>query len=288
VNKPNPDLQHELAEKLNRVQWHGHYFGCLCAFHDDHKPSMFVYDNGFRCSSCNVFGSLEYLSSKINHSVIQYKPEEKSNIQDKPNWNLWLKKYGSYGALVKSALETAQLLPSTIAYIRTRGLWDLRNQFGFADGFILVPVYNATGRLVDVVARTTPYKQTSTKYFARPRQSDTDYHLLSANWKRVEESDYAVFYIAGVFDVFSFEVAEIPAITGLQGKSMVRRYAELLKDIRKKIYIITDVGEEKEGIKLQQMLGWRGKLLRPNMRDSKDANEILVKYGADALKELIK
>ena len=56
----------EIAEVLDYSHRYGHYVSGLCPFHDDHKPSFFVYPDSYICLSCGAHGKSSTLLEKQN------------------------------------------------------------------------------------------------------------------------------------------------------------------------------------------------------------------------------
>lgn len=275
----------ELAEGLKNVQWHRNYISACCVWHDDSNPSMLVYDDGyFKCLSCGVYGNHQKLQRKLQGKIVSKAIEQKSAF---PPWQSWLKKYTTYEDAAQQAYNNARNFPALLSYLKQRRLDNFIKQgrFGWLDGWLSFPVFDEDDNFIDWVVRSHPSKKTDIKYAIRPRKNrTTDNHLYCPDWNFLNESQ-EIYFPFGLLDAWSIFAAGLPSITGITGQLV---NPELLCDIRKTIYIIPDRDELQGAMRLQEQLGWRGRVLRLDYPDEcKDSNDIHIGHGVNSLREMI-
>lgn len=100
----------------------------------------------------------------------------------------------------------------------------------------------------------------------------TDPNLLYApNWRLYDNAD-VVFVTYGIFDAITLAVNGVMAVSSICGKTT---NPIGFVEIRKRIVIIPDLGEEKEANILATRLGWRGEASRISYPEGcKDLNDI--------------
>jgi DNA primase len=172
-------------------------------------------------------------------------------------------------------------------YLKKRGINELVNKLGigFLDGFYIFPVYDPSGDIIGLVARAGQIIQDSYAFrYTIPKGQPP--LLYSTDWKIVQSSSY-LYLTYGIFDAITLSLCGFPAVSGTTGHKLTK---ELFQDIRKKIYIIEDGDgqDHQSAIQLAINLGWRGKPVQPDYpQGTKDMNEVLVKYGKEAVISLI-
>jgi len=282
IPKQNKALQETVANRLNGVQWHGHYFTSVCPFHHSIpvRASMFVYPDGYRCASCSAYGTLDYLNKSLNGLRVSHITTEEV-VDEKPEWSKYLKEHGSYRAAATHAYRIIQEFPVLGNYFADRGLGNIikAGKVGYIDGWYSFPIFDEDNNFVDWVLRASQHKTTTTKYAVRPRLNKRDvFSLYAADWDLVNSSN-ELYVPFGMLDMWTLHLCGFPAATGLLGKS---HKSEWFDGIRKPIYLIPDLGEESEAYKFAKQLGWRGRVLRlAYPKYCKDPNDILKMYGKD-------
>lgn len=282
----NPQLQENLSDRLDKVHWHGNYFTCLCVFHDNiDTPAMFVYEDGFRCASCNAWGSLEKLERKLSNVPVRFHDEDEQEENEHPNWFEYRDKYGGWEGAAVQAYKTGRKFPVLMKYMQERKLEDMIiiGKIGYMDGWLSFPVFNERDKFVDWVLRATPSKHTEIKYAVRPRSRKNEgFGLYAADWDKVMSAK-EVYVPFGILDMWTLHKWGYPTVTGLTGKTY---RPEWFENIRKRIWIIPDRGEEWEAYNLAQKLGWRAKVWFTHTwyeDDCKDSNDMLRLHGVMGL-----
>lgn len=247
---------------LNKVQerlggtMHGHYLSTLCPFHDDNNPSFLVYEDFYICLSCDTKGS--DLNNLLDHYPKQYKNKCK---KPKNPWNKWTRKRSIWGTL-KFANEVILEFQRFQRPLKERGFDenDIKKfGLGYLDGWITIPINRKTG-----VARRLSNKHP--KYMSTWGEP-TIYNPL----RKPVEAIRAVYLAYGIFDAIVLSKLGKTGLAATSGKNI---NPELLEPYRCPIYIIPDLGEEKEAYKLANELGWRGNVLELNYPEgTKDPNE---------------
>jgi len=277
-------LYEQLLSKMDGRQY-SNYFVAFCPFHDNHNtPALFVYeeDGRYRCASCGAKGSLQYLAKKVG-THFQVTQRQKSNIL--PRWKRWENEYGDLQGIVEHAHKVLVNFPQYQGYLRRRKLDEYINQgyFGFCDGWLILPVRDNTGKIVDAVARAISGKGT-TRYVVHPNPISPSRPLYSPSWKKVIESD-TVWITYGMFDSWAMHSIGLACITGITGQSLS---AELLKPLGKRLIIVPDADESHSAHKLANNLGWRCSVKEIKYPDgTKDVQGIREKYGNEVLSQLV-
>ena len=274
------NLHKRLANKLENVSHHGHYFSCSCPFHSDSRPSMMVWPDYFRCYGCDVQGNLEYLEHNLL-GIPTSRP--KSSIKAiLPKWKSWEERYGG---IEKIAIKAHQnVLDGNDMYFKKRKIdqFITQGRFGILDRWALFPVLDSDGNVIDIVVRSI--KQKNVKYVIRPYSESESRPLYVPNWERCLKSQH-IFLVYGIVTAWALEAINLPVITGITGKSV---NPNLLDGFQKPIFVLPDYHEEFDGVKLVTNLGWRGKLCLVDYPDNcEDLDDVRVKHGNDALRNII-
>src|SRR5690349_21285274 len=97
---------------LERLEGHpyNNYFACVCPFHDDHNPSMFVWEDGwFKCSACGKRGSHSFLDKHIGSHFHPASPIKSVVL---PTWRKWESEYGSLEGIAEAAHKSLKRHPA--------------------------------------------------------------------------------------------------------------------------------------------------------------------------------
>lgn len=272
----------EVAEYLEQWKQYTGYGMALCVFHDDHNPSMRVWDTGFKCQQCGEKGSLHRLYEKVSGRVILR--EKKSYNSSAILWRNWHEKFGSVQNIAKVAHQNLLSNPNSGHYLKQRGIDDQikKGKLGFLDGYYTFPVHNEYEQIEGLVARASPTIQTKSNRYTVSEQCPVK--LYVPDWRRVRNDEY-LYVCYGTIDAWTLYKAGFAGITGISGQEL--SFTNLDR-FRKPMFIIPDKGEEKSALELQCKLGWRGMSLFPEWPEgTKDLNGVHTQYGIEKVKELI-
>lgn len=238
----------------------GRYILGLCPFHDDAKPSLLVFEDGWwRCLGCNRNGKWITLWNKSKGQPVSVTPERRTN------WRVPVREgedieevcYIGHNDLI--SFETLQW------YIQMRGLENRIEpcEIGYRNGWYSFPVRDHMGDFQTAVFRAAPHIQdvTGMRYWCAHKPT-----LYVPDWSLFESKDYiAVVY--GIFDALALSDLRIPVCTSSSGNLTFQ--ADWLDGVRKHVYVIPDRGEEAVAQDLANRLGWRGKVLRLSFPEGK-------------------
>lgn len=260
------------------------YLAARCLFHQDSDPSMMVNENTYVCLSCGAHGRTSQLLEYLESGKVLPKQEPKYYPQ------LWRCLQDSDMNVEDLAIEAHHRLMihyDNAYYLKTRGIDSTIKKLliGYYNGWYTFPIMSDNYEILGMVARASETMQTQSKfrYMTPPNQPTM---LYVPDWKLVHASSFLV-VVYGIIDAISLSVIGFPAVSFSQGH---KSPPELLKDFRKKIYIIPDgdMKDEKAIMQLYLNLDWRGKIIDlPYPEGTKDCNGILEKYGQKFLTKLI-
>lgn len=276
-------LYDSLLEKMDGHAYSG-YFMSVCPFHDDHSPSLLVWDGGYKCKACGARGSLQKLERKVQFG---FRPRNNA-VSILPRWKKWEQEYGDLEGIAEYAHDNLLRNKKYRRYYEERQCEKFveAGRLGFIGGWAVIPVFGRDGRIVDMVVRQTSGKG-DTRYVVAPAHDSGGSiirPLYVPNWKRVIASDL-VYVVYGIFDAISLELCGLPVVTGITGKSLC---PDQLIEMRKKFVIVPDHNEEGDAHKLANSIGWRGRVKELQFPDgAKDPDDIRRKLGNDALREML-
>jgi len=254
----------EIALKLNYAKRYENYVVALCPFHDERRPSFFVYEDRYRCESCGANGWTSKLLERIGGVPIS--PQKVTNFQNP--FTRWSRDR-NLAQTLKLAWENA---PSV--YMRERGVDDetqKRLGIGILEDYITFPIRNRrSGRIIGAIVRAGEGR-TGQKYIIPAGQNP---HLIYCpSWKRVQQKK-TIYLTFGIIDAVSLYIMGAASISTTCGMRMDTSY---LDQIRKRIIFIPDRGEEEAAQKFAKKLGWRGGVMRCYYPDgTKDVNDVFL------------
>lgn len=273
------NLYESLMERMDGRQY-SNYFACLCPFHDDHTPSMFVYEDGAHCKTCGRSWSLKQVERKIGS---HFRPSRDTVSNILPNWKRWEFEYGDLQGIAEHAHKTLKRYPQFQGYFKKRRIngYIEKAFLGFIDGWITVPVYDGSSKMVDMVVRGI--KKGDTRYVVKP-QKNAPRPLYVPNRAILDKADQ-IYVVYGIVDALGLAIMGLPVVTGMTGKSL---NAELLLPLRKRFIILPDAGEEREAHLLANSLGWRARVKELSYpTGTKDPAGVREMYGDAVLQELL-
>lgn len=260
----------EVSEYLDWAKPYGDYYAGLCPFHDDHRPSLMVYEDYYHCKSCGARGTTESLLRKLKNQPP--KPQIHSSFHNP--FTKWLKLDPLPRAL-KIAFDTLEQNPSQRCYLRDRCIPDKVQTelgIGYRDGWYTFPIRAESNKIVGAVARTGSTGDEA-KYITPSGQEPNLLYIPS--WKYINQQAQ-IYLVFGILDTVSLYSLGIASISTTSGK---RLDPSVLEQFRRRIIFIPDRGEEIAAMNIAKYLGWRGKLLKVDWPDgTKDVNDLLRKY----------
>lgn len=271
-----PDI---LLERLEGAHLYGHYIAALCPWHNDSKPSLFIYSDKYRCVACGKHGSTQSLVKSLEfiHPQVRFKGKFKS---ENP-WSAWLGKH-ELSDVLRAASYNAP-----IQYLRERGI-DNKIQkelgIGWIENWITFPIENEYHDAIGAVARKGEGNPSASKYIL-PRGQDPNL-LYIPSMENCNQQD-RIYVTFGILDAVTIHAAGLASASTTTGK---RINPKAFDNFRKVIVIIPDLGEEGDALKLASHLGWRGKVLCPKFPDqAKDVNDLIWKchYSLHDVKEML-
>lgn len=271
-------LLDEVSEYLDWAKPYGDYYAGLCPFHDDHRPSLMVYEDYYHCKSCGAHGTTESLLRKLKNQPP--KPQVHSSFHNP--FTRWTKLDPLPRAL-KIAFDTLENNPSQRIYLRNRCIPDkIQTELGigYRDGWYTFPIRDKSRKIVGAVARTGSTGDEA-KYVTPSGQDGNLLYVPSWDYIESQPATYAVFGILDTVSLYSLGIASFSTTAGK------RLNPEALDGIRRRIIFLPDLGEEVDAWNIVKRLGWRGKVAKCNYPDEcKDVNDVLIKYPESLYKAL--
>jgi len=249
-----------IAERLPQVTRYDGYIAGLCPFHDDHRPSLLVYDKDptaregwFRCLACGEQGTWSRLYDALGGVALQTVGTGAS----------------SYGLPIVPKTKEGQehlALNAHEAVMKNRAMrwyWELRgveeriesDLLGYWDGWATIPVYNRYGDFDALVLRA-----------GRHIQEETGLRYLSPGTPTLFVPDWplflrarSVFIVYGMIDALALAVLRLPVATPTSGKDSFK--PEWLSDLPARVCFVPDQGEEETALKHANAIGGRGRLV---------------------------
>lgn len=245
----------QIQDMVGEYQDHGHYISCLCPWHDDNKPSLLVFADGWcRCLACGKTGSWATLAKALRGWVPPVEVKEKVS---------WTPPAPTKDDPQSMCISAHQMLNNNLEslgwYLETRGVLGrvMPNRIGWRAGWYTLPIYDRDGMFEGYVLRASSHIQAATgQRFTMPKHQPA--FMYCPDWKLYEESDH-LFIPFGMFDALTFAELRLPSVTTTAG--MLSFNPDWLNDYRKRIYVVPDKGEEKAARDLVDKLGWRARLL---------------------------
>lgn len=257
-----------VIEKLQKVKEYENYYSALCVFHDDTKPSMLVYKDGwFRCLACGKTGDLYLLDRKLNGW------SSRSMVLEGELTSWTIPKTIVQGGLDFAMKAHEVLLTNSESlswYLRMRGIENRiePQKLGWYNGWYTFPVFNEEGYFKGIILRAGLHiEQAKGLRYVTPTKEK--YYV--PDWQLNRNNNYLV-VVFGIIDALTLTELRIPNISTIHGLNC---NPDDFDDIRKPIIFFPDKGEEPQAIEVLRKLGWRGRLARINWSDSaKDVNDL--------------
>lgn len=264
----------EVAEIFGGRIYDG-YVAIVCPYHSDHTPSMMVYPDRAVCQAC---GTIRTPQELIKEKGTFWS----TDVQDFKPVLPWIPEKSREETAI-TAFKTL-LLTGTEGYLLDRGIdraHILKYRLGIYKGWYTFPVFDSSGNMQRLILRVSPRLQDKfdMRYLCMgsPVMYAPDYDLI-------KEKGHIVI-VFGTIDAASLCAHGIPAVTTTAGQQHF--HAEWLEKYRVPIYVVPDVGEEREGRKLSYKLGWRGHFVPLPKDGLKDPNDYITAGRLNELKEII-
>ncbi len=266
----------QLLDRLQGVHEYKGYWSALCPFHDDTKPSLLIYPDGwYRCTACGAKGDMRSLDRQVaGWAVPSVKKHTESFNPPKPAFDdpniSQVEKKSKTEQYIYICHQTLKKFEEQLGwYLRLRGLENRVEPqiLGWDAGWYTVPVYDVDHKFQGYVARADQSIQQTTgmRYYSPQEEM-----LYIPDWPLVKANSY-MFIVYGILDALTLADMRFPVATGTTGKTI---NPDLFEKFRTRIIVIPDKGEETDAITLVGQLGWRGKLGKLQYPDDcKDAND---------------
>lgn len=258
----------QILSKLKQVKEYERYYSSICVFHEDAKPSMLVFKDGwFRCLACNRSGDFYLLSRKLTG----WESPSHRYQKETTSWNtpsVAIK--GGLDFAMKSHEILATCSESLSWYLRMRRIDDriYPQKLGWYDGWYTIPIFGEEGDYQGIAMRAGRHIQEATgaRYY-----TPTKVRLYVPDWQLYYSGKYLVM-VFGLIDALTLASMRVPSMSTTHGKSLT---PEDLDNIRKPIIFIPDKGEEVEAITIARKLSWRGRVARIDWPEGmKDVNDL--------------
>ena len=240
------DLPDILTEKLDGAHRYEHYIVSLCPFHDDNRPSFFVYPDTYRCLSCGKWGTTQSLIEKLDSTHV-YHTQESSDYFHNP-WTKWLRNH-EISEILNVAFRNAP-----VKYISDRNInpaIQRELKIGIIDNWITFPILDHKGKVIGAVARAGEGNNSKSKYVI-PKGQDPNM-LYIPSWDRCKD-EREIYVTFGILDAVTLYAAGYASISTTTGK---RIDTSVFDHFRKRLIFVPDSGEEKEAMNIARKLGWR-------------------------------
>lgn len=277
------DLLDEIYPYLEGATRYDRYIYALCAFHDDHRPSLAIYPDTYWCASCGARGKTANLLDDLRKKQGLY-IAPKREISFHSPWSRWDKIYGDLDNIIYRAHRNLIKQNKTV-YLKKRGITvDTMEELklGWLDDWITFPILNQYGDIMGATARCGETNTSPAKYCNVPNQNPDLLYVTS--WEMVNTQN-TIFLVFGIIDAITLYQCGYASISTTTGKRLNHTALDWL---RKSIVIIPDRGEEVEAALLSAKLGWRGKAKKVQWPDNcKDINNVFCHYGKDELLKVL-
>lgn len=274
-----------IKDALDNAHQYDGYIAAACPFHDDLRPSFFVYPDWYRCLACDAQGPTSRLLERLGKVVRIPNPRAREYTGPINPFTIWMKQR-TLKTTLRIAWEMINQNPGLGNYIVVdRGIdepYRKRLGIGYIDDWYTIPMRNRNGIIIGAVARKGRDNQSSAKYVL---PNGTNPNLLYVpNWKRVRDASYLI-VTYGILDAIVIAMCGYPVASTITGKTVSR---VTFASYRIPILLIPDRGEEVDGLIGVQKLGWRGVLAKIPWPDHcKDINDIWTK-DRNLCKEILK
>ena len=250
-----------IAERLSGHRYE-RYVAAHCIFHDDHKPSLFIYDDRYFCASCGARGTTKSLLKRLG-TIPERILAGTTRISRNP-FTRWIEQFGSIQNVCNQAKRQS-------AYLVERGIpkeVQRTLKIGILEDWIIFPITNHFEEIIGAVARRGKENPSKSKYILPRGQSPQLLYVPS--WKAVKEHR-EVFVTFGIIDALTLFILGKAACSTTTGQHI---NVEAFSGFKGKLIFIPDELEEKSAYDISCKLGLRGSVkVLPYPYGTKDCNE---------------
>lgn len=239
----NLDLVHE---KLGGHKYE-RYIATNCCFHNDTKPSLFIYPDKYFCASCGARGTTASLLGKLGTI-----PERVIVTTTSTSYNNPFTRWRQLGS-IQQICDIAKKRRST--YLEERGIpisIQRELEIGVMENWVVFPIFNHYREIIGAVARRTEHNSSGAKYILPPGQSSQ--LLFVPSWRLIKDQN-EVFVTFGIIDAISLYILGKASCSTTTGQHI---NVDAFANIRKKITFVPDELEEKSAYQISTKLGLRG------------------------------
>ena len=274
ISADSVDL-YEIYEALDNAHQYEGYVASSCPFHDDLRPSFFVYPDWYRCSACGANGPTSSLLARLGKISRVAAPSRKKQVVSTNPFTIWMKN-STLKKTLRAAWQTINQNPGMGNYItQDRGIIEPYRKklgIGYIDDWYTIPILSRNGIIISAVARKGRDNSSQSRYVL-PNGTNPNI-LYIPNWERVRNARYLIITF-GILDAITLAIIGEPSASTITGKRLA---PNSVSRFRIPILLIPDRREEQDGLVAAQKLGWRGHSLRMNwLEGCNDINDMWVK-----------
>lgn len=263
-----------LMEVLDSPHQYSGYIVAKCSFHDDQRPSLFIYNDYYKCLACGAHGRTSNLLARLGKQRVIPQKRQESAGSSNP-FSEWARER-TLKQTLKLAWRCVNQNPGMGNYItQDRGIIEPYRKLlgiGYIDDWYTIPIRNRDGIIISAIARKGRDNNSLHKYVL-PYGTNPNL-LFIPNWSRVRNARYLLLTF-GILDAVVLAMLGEPAASTISGKQLQK---VALAQFRIPIMLIPDRQEEAEGLVLAHSLGWRGRAAKATWPEGcKDVNDIWVK-----------
>lgn len=278
-----PTLE-DLVDLLDRPRlYDNRYYSAVCAFHEDRKPSMLVYPDGFQCTACGERGSLQKLYTKLKKRDI---PKVSALSITAPQHIPWTQIMADLPRFVSEAHLAVLRHPTLAVTYVQRGVAPsiVPLELGWWDGWLVIPLFDAQHQPYGLGLRAGPsFRDPPMRYTVPPGQYGSR-AVFIPDWSLLDKY-HAAFVPFGWFDAITLVQLGYPVAAWTLGK---KPHATFYEALRMPLYVIPDHLETVEGMRFVAELGWRGTLIQlPYRGGIKDPNDFQARHQTHRLRRVL-
>lgn len=247
----------QLRDMLERVQSYENYMAAICPFHEDEKPSLLVFKDGwFRCLACGVSGGYE----KLHRKLLGWDASRVVREATAFSGPTLPRDLNELEIIISEAHEALLKFDQFQWYLKNRGVAGRIEscRLGWWNGWYTIPIFDPHMALKGAVLRanSTIQQATGQRFLQPPGQRGMMY---CPNW-HLYNTRKALAVVFGMFDALAVSDLSYAVVTSTSGKDSFK--AEWLDGWRKRIVIFPDDGEYDSAMKLANSLGWRAEVCK--------------------------